>query len=548
MENKTIKKVKQDNKKKVNTKVIFVTGGVISGIGKGITAASIGNVLKARGYSVFMQKLDCYLNIDPGVLSPYEHGEVFVTADGGETDLDLGHYERFIDETLTKESNYTTGKIYQIVFENERGGKYNGKTVQLVPHFINEIINIIDKTIKKEKPDFHIVEIGGTVGDIESNPFLKAISDYSYQNPNNTFFAHVTYIPWLNTSREFKTKPTQNSLSLLFSGGVRPNMIFLRSSKQLNESIINKISEVSYISKDYVISLPDFNSVYKIPLYFETQNVCRKILEHFSMKVKKTNLNEWAEFVKKLETIPIKEINIAMVGKYIELEDAYKSIKEALLISSVYLNTKVNFKWISSDDIDEKNISLKLRDIDGVVVLPGFGKRGFEGKVVTVNYTRKNKIPTLGICFGMQAMTINQARQKGIKDATSSEFGDKGTFVLDIIEGKNKENIGGTLRLGEGVVVLKEGSQAQKIYNAIKVKERSRHRYEVNPKYISKIEDKEFIFSGYSEEKKLIEVCELRNHPFYIGVQYHPEFTARPLKPSKLFSAFIDSIINSHKN
>lgn len=531
--------------KKNNTKVIFVTGGVISGIGKGITAASIGNVLKARGYKVFMQKLDCYLNIDPGVLSPYEHGEVYVTADGGETDLDLGHYERFIDETLTRESNYTTGRIYQSIFENERKGKYNGKTVQMIPHFTNEIINIINQTIKKEKPDFHIVEIGGTIGDIESDPFLRAISDFAYKNPKNVFFAHVTFVPWIGTSREFKTKPTQNSLSLLNSGGVRPNMIFLRSQKPVNEAIINKVADVSYVPKDCVIPLPDFNSVYKIPLYFDTQNVCAKILEHFSMKVKKSNLSEWADFVNKLETANKKEITIAMVGKYVELEDAYKSIREALFISSVYAEAKVNFKWISSDDIDEKNVALKLRDIDGVVVLPGFGKRGFEGKVITVDYTRKNKIPTLGICFGMQAMTINQARLKGIKDATSSEFGEKGSYILDIIEGKDKENIGGTLRLGEDVVLIKEGTIAHKIYGSTKVYERSRHRYEVNPKYINKLEDKEFSFSAFNSTKKLMEICELKNHPFYVGVQYHPEFTARPLKPSKLFSAFINAIVST---
>ncbi|MBD5422927.1 MAG: CTP synthase [Mycoplasma sp.] len=537
-------KEKVNNKnKKNNTKVIFVTGGVISGIGKGITAASIGNILKARGYKIFMQKLDCYLNIDPGVLSPYEHGEVYVTEDGGETDLDLGHYERFIDETLTKESNYTTGKIYQRIFENERKGKYDGKTVQMVPHFTNEIINVIDSTISKNKPDFLIVEIGGTIGDIESSPFIKAISEYGFKNPQSSYFVHVTYVPWINASKEFKTKPTQNSISLLSSSGINPNMILLRSQNQINDDIIDKISNLSYIKRDCVISLYDFDSVYKIPLYLESQGVCTRILEHFSIKPKKSNLTEWEEFVNKLENNEKKNINIAMVGKYIELEDAYKSIKEALFISGVYENANIKFDWISSDGIDEKNVSLKLRDADGVVVLPGFGKRGFEGKVATVNYTRKNKIPTLGICFGMQAMTINQARLKGIKDATSSEISDKGTFILDIIEGKDRENIGGTLRLGSDGVILKENSLIKKIYGQSKIFERSRHRYEVNPKYVPKIEDKEFKFSGFNEENKLIEVCELDNHPFYVGVQYHPEFNAKPLRPSKLFTAFIKSVL-----
>lgn len=534
---------KNNRNKKNNTKIIFVTGGVISGIGKGITASSVGNILKARGFKIFMQKLDCYLNIDPGVLSPYEHGEVYVTEDGGETDLDLGHYERFIDETLTKESNYTTGKIYQRIFENERKGKYNGKTVQMVPHFTNEIMNIINSTIEKNKPDFLIVEIGGTIGDIESSPFIKAISEYSFRNPNTCYFIHVTYVPWLNASKEFKTKPTQNSISMLLSGGINPNMILLRSQNPINEAIIDKISNLSYIKKECVISVYDFDSVYRIPLYLESQGVCDRILEFFSIKSRKSNFTDWEEFVNKLVEPKKNNINIAMIGKYIELEDAYKSIKEALFISGIYENANINFDWISAETIEEKNIALKLRDIDGVVVLPGFGKRGFEGKVTAVNYTRKNNIPTLGICFGMQAMTVNQARLKGIKDATSSEISDKGTFVLDIIVGKDKENIGGTLRLGADSICLKDNSQIKRIYEESEITERSRHRYEVNPKYISKIEDKEFKFTGYNKTKNLIEACELENHPFYIGVQYHPEFNAKPLRPSKLFSAFIKSII-----
>ena len=534
---------KTNKNTKNNTKIIFVTGGVISGIGKGITASSIGNILKARGFKIFMQKLDCYLNIDPGVLSPYEHGEVYVTEDGGETDLDLGHYERFIDETLTKESNYTTGKIYQRIFENERKGKYNGKTVQMVPHFTNEIMNIINSTIEKNKPDFLIVEIGGTIGDIESSPFIKAISEYSFRNPNTCYFVHVTYVPWLNASKEFKTKPTQNSISMLLSGGINPNMILLRSQNPINEAIIDKISNLSYIKKECVISVYDFDSVYRVPLYLESQGVCERILEFFSIKPRKSDFKDWEQFVNKLVEPKKNNINIAMIGKYIELEDAYKSIKEALFISGIYENANINFDWISAESIEEKNIALKLRDIDGVVILPGFGKRGFEGKVTAVNYTRKNNIPTLGICFGMQAMTINQARLKGIKDATSSEISDKGTFVLDIIVGKDKENIGGTLRLGADTICLKDNSQIKRIYEESEISERSRHRYEVNPKYISKIEDKEFKFTGYNKKKNLIEVCELENHPFYIGVQYHPEFNAKPLRPSKLFSAFIKSTI-----
>ncbi len=540
--------MKRSSNRKNNTKVIFVTGGVISGIGKGITAASIGKILKAYGFKVFMQKLDCYLNIDPGVLSPYEHGEVYVTADGGETDLDLGHYERFVDEVLTKSSNYTTGKIFQRIMENERKGKYNGKTVQMIPHFTNEIINIIDSTIEKEKPDFHIVEMGGTVGDMESNPFIRAISDYHFRNQDSTFFVHVTYVPWLSASGEFKTKPTQNSLSLLNSQGIRPDIILLRSQKQVNDNVIEKIKNVSYLPKENIIALPDFDSIYKIPLYLSTQNVCQRIIKQFNLKSKKFDITDWKEFVDKIDSANKIDVNIAMIGKYVEFEDAYKSIKEALYISGVYEYANINWKWIQSGEINEKNVKLKLTNIDGVVILPGFGERGFEGKIVTANYTRKNNIPTLGICYGMQAMTINQARLKGIKDATSSEISDSGTFILDIIKGKNKENIGGTLRLGSDSIILKKGSLARRIYGSDKIYERSRHRYEVNPKYISKLEDREFKFSGYNEREKLIEICELTNHPFYVGVQYHPEFNARPLNPSKLFDGFIKSVVQLKKH
>lgn len=534
------KNIELKNKK---TKVIFVTGGVISGIGKGIVTASIGNILKAKGYKVFIQKLDCYLNIDPGVLSPYEHGEVYVTADGGETDLDLGHYERFTDETLTRESNYTFGKINQIIMEKERKGMYNGKTVQIIPHLINEIENVIDNSIKKNNPDFHIVEIGGTVGDIESSAFIKAISDYGFKNYNNVFYAHVTYVPWVNSTKEFKTKPTQNSLSLLTSNGIKPNIIFLRSSHQISENIIKKISASTYIKEENIIPLRDFDSVYKIPLYLETQKVCTKILKHFSLKQKKSNLDEWKRFINKLESKKDITITIGMIGKYIELEDAYMSIKEALFISAIHENVNINFKWISSNEIDDKNVAIKLKNLDGIVVLPGFGKRGFNGKISSVNFSRKNNMPTLGICFGMQAMTINQAKIKGIKNATSKEFDEKGNFILDIIEGKDKENIGGTLRLGEDLIELKENTNIFKIYGNKTIKERSRHRYEVNPKFVSKLEDDDFIFSGKNPKNGLIEICEVINHPFYIGVQFHPEFTARPLKPSKLFSSFIKSIV-----
>lgn len=538
---------KQTKTKKRQTKVIFITGGVVSGIGKGIAAASIGNILKARGYGVFIQKLDPYLNIDPGVLSPYEHGEVYVTQDGGETDLDLGHYERFLNQNLTKDSNYTSGKICQIVFENERKGNYNGKTVQIIPHFTNEICNIIDKTIDKHNLDFHIVEIGGTVGDVESNAFIIAAGQYGFKHPNSTFYIHTTYVPWLNTSKEYKTKPTQLSLALLATNGIKANMVLLRSQGSIGKEIRDKIANFSFLKEKNVISLHDAENVYEIPLYLESQSVSKTILDHFKLPKNKSDMKNWKEFVYKINYPKKNKIEIGMVGKYVELEDAYKSIKESLYISAVYEQVDINFKWISSESINEKNVGMKLKGIDGVVVLPGFGERGFDGKLITVNYTREENIPTLGICYGMQAMTINQARLRGIKDATSSEISDKGTFVLDLIEGKNKEFIGGTLRLGLDDIKIEANSFAHQIYGKTLIKERSRHRYEVNPKYVNEIQDKNFIFSGIQPTSNLIEICELKNHPFYVGVQYHPEFNTKPLEPHKLFNAFIKSVVNSKK-
>ena len=541
---KSAKKTKKTAKK---TKIIFVTGGVISGIGKGIAAASIGNILKSRGYSVFIQKLDPYLNIDPGVLSPYEHGEVYVTDDGGETDLDLGHYERFLNQSLTRDSNYTSGRICQIVFENERKGKYDGKTVQIIPHLTNQITKVINSTIKKHKPDFHIVEIGGTVGDVESNAFIIAASQFGFRNSSDTFYVHITYVPWLNSTKEYKTKPTQQSLSLLASNGIRANMILLRSQGDVGKKICKKIADFSFLDEKNVVSLYDVENVYEIPLDLDSKDVGISILEHFGLPKRKANKHEWENFINKAKAVTNQKITLAMVGKYVQLEDSYKSIREALVFSATHNQANIEFKWISAETLTLENVNHNLGSADGVVVLPGFGNRGFDGKLVAVEYTRKKQIPTLGICFGMQAMTINQAKRKGIKDATSSELHDQGTFVLDLIEGKNKEFLGGTLRLGLDKVKLEPNTIASKIYQAEQISERSRHRYEVNPKYIDQIQDEEFIFSGYHPESKLIEICELKNHPFYVGVQFHPEFLARPLNPHKLFTAFIKAVVATAK-
>ena len=542
--------IKNSNEKKSSsnkTKIIFVTGGVISGIGKGIAAASIGNILKARGYSVFIQKLDPYLNIDPGVLSPYEHGEVYVTDDGGETDLDLGHYERFLNQSLTKDSNYTSGKICQMLFDNERKGKYNGKTVQIIPHLTNQINKIINSSIKKHKLDFHIVEIGGTVGDVESNAFIIAASQFGYQHPEDTFYVHITYVPWLNATKEHKTKPTQHSLSLLASNGIRANMVLLRSQNDVGREICQKIADFTFLDEKNIVSLYDVDNVYEIPLYLDSKKVGISILEHFNLPKRKANTSEWESFINKTKAVTNQKITIAMVGKYIELEDSYKSIREALIISGAYNQANIDFRWISSETLTSTNLEQTFRDVDGVVVLPGFGSRGFDGKLLTVDYTRQHDIPTLGICFGMQAMTINQARLKGIKDATSREFENEGTFVLDLIEGKNAEVLGGTLRLGLDQIKIDPNTIAYKIYQKNLISERSRHRYEVNPKYVNQIQDDDFVFSGYHPQSKLIEICELKSHSFYVGVQYHPEFSARPLNPHKLFNAFIRAVVTKIK-
>lgn len=522
------------------TKFIFVTGGVISGIGKGIVAASVGNILKARGFKVFIQKLDPYLNQDPGVLSPYEHGEVYVTNDGGETDLDLGHYERFTDEKLTKDSNYTSGKIFQNLINKERSGYYNGKTVQIIPHFTNEILEIIVETAKKHKPDFLIIEIGGTVGDMESAAFIRAIAEFGSFNKEKTHYIHTTYIPFLETSKDFKTKPTQYSISSLLALGIKPDMIILRTHNKLPLSICEKISNFVFLEKENVIPLHDVNCVYEIPLFLESLNVAENILKHFKMKLEKPDLKQWKKFVDKINTKKDAKKVIGMIGKYTEFEDAYKSIKEALFISSVYENLDLELKWISSEDITLKNVQSKIGIVDGLVILPGFGVRGFEGKIEVAIYSRENDIPTLGICLGMQVMTIAQARIMGYKNATSSEISEEGEFIFDLIN-KNDMDLGSSLRLGESNVTFKEGTIFRKTYNKETVSERHRHRYEVNRKYKKELESKNFLFSGLDSKTGLVETCEMSDKKFYLGTQYHPEFNATPMNPHPLFTKFLKS-------
>ncbi len=527
-------------------KYIFVTGGVLSGLGKGVSAASVGRLLKARGYKVFVQKFDPYLNVDPGTMSPYEHGEVYVTADGAETDLDLGHYERFIDEKFSKHSNYTTAQIFKRLMDKERRGDFKGKTVQIVPHMTDEIEHLIRLGGRTSKADFVITEIGGTVGDIESQSFFRTLASMLLKEPENCFFIHTTYIPFLTASKEFKTKPAQFSMSELWSLSIKPNMVFMRSTNPVTNEVHKKISRTSFIPEDHVISVPDAGNIYTIPLALEEQKVAHKILKHLGMSVKKPKLEDWKEYVALINKEKKNEVTIAMIGKYIELEDAYMSIIEALKISANYTGTKLKFKWIQADNITAKNIASKIKGTNGAMILPGFGERGFKGKVISAKYLRDIDHPTFGICYGMQAMTVDQAQRSGIKNATTSEVSKTGTFVIDIIRGKKKtDEIGGTLRLGESKTLIKQGSIAEKIYGANFAIERHRHRYEVNPEFVSKIEDNEFQFSGFDEKTNLAEVCEVKGKKFFFGVQYHPEFTARPLKDNPIFTEFLKASIKN---
>lgn len=534
-------------KKEMKTKFIFVTGGVLSGLGKGVSAASLGRLLKARGFKVFVQKFDPYYNVDPGTMSPYQHGEVYVTIDGGETDLDLGHYERFIGEHFTKESNYVQGKLLLELLEEERRGVYGGKTIQVIPHVTNKIIAKIEGAAKSSQADFVITEIGGTVGDIESQPFISAISQFSRKYKNSSFFMHATYVPYLEASEEFKSKPTQNSISQLQSLGIFPNMVLLRANREIPADMVEKVAEKAYLEKESCIPVPNSDNIYKVPLYFEKQKMADLVLKHFGMRMKKADLTDWKKYVKLIDTKKEKTLNIAFVGKYVEYEDAYKSIVEATKISANWAKVNVKIKWIQADNLNDKNVGAALKGQDGVIILPGFGSRGFDGKVATALYTREHDIPTFGICYGMQAMTVAQARLKGIADATTSEVSDQGTFVIDVIRGKSKsDNMGGTLRLGESETIMTKGSVVAKLYGSTSAFERHRHRYEVNPEYVEKIQDEEFVFSGFDSKSHLAEVCEMPNKKFYVGLQAHPEFNANPLHEQPVFKGFIEAV-KKHK-
>ena len=536
---------------------IFVTGGVVSSLGKGLSSASLAYLLQSRGFKVRIRKLDPYLNVDPGTMSPFQHGEVFVTDDGAETDLDLGHYERFSGISAKKSDNITTGKIYNDVLKRERQGKYLGKTVQVIPHITDRIKEFIKNDVKKE--DFVICEIGGTVGDIESLPFLEAIRQFSNEfGKNKTLFVHLTLVPYMRASDEIKTKPTQHSVKELRSIGIQPDIIICRSERTIPFDQRKKISLFCNVSIEDVIETIDVKTIYEAPISFNKEKLDERVLKFFNIKSrKKVNLLPWKKITRLVLNTKSK-VNIAIIGKYVELKDAYKSLDEALTHGGIANNIKVNLVRIESDFLRPSEIKNKLKNVSGILIPGGFGKRGTEGKIAAINYSRKNKIPFFGICFGMQMAIIEFARNRlNIKKATSSEFGPSKTSVVGLMSewtkdgklmrGTDKE-LGGTMRLGSYEARLKKDTKISKIYNSLKINERHRHRYEVNINYRKDFENKGMIFSGLSPDNKLPETVELKDHPWFIGVQFHPEFKSRPLSPHPLFSSFIKAAkINSKK-
>ena len=535
---------------------IFVTGGVVSSLGKGLSSASLAYLLQSRGYKVRIRKLDPYLNIDPGTMSPFQHGEVYVTDDGAETDLDLGHYERFSGISAKKSDNITTGSIYNDVLKMERQGKYLGKTVQVIPHITNRIKEFIKNDVARE--DFVICEIGGTVGDIESLPFLEAIRQFSNENGRkNTLFIHLTLVPYMKASDEIKTKPTQHSVKELRSIGIQPDIIICRSERTIPLDQRKKISLFCNVAIEDVIETVDVKTIYEAPISFNKEKLDERVLKYFKLKSRKRlNLLPWKK-ITRLVLNTKKNVNIAIIGKYVELKDAYKSLDEALIHGGIANNLKVNLIRIESDFLRPEEIKSKLKYVSGILIPGGFGKRGTEGKIAAINYVRKNKIPFLGICFGMQMAVIEFARNKlNIKNATSSEFGPSKASVVGLISEWTKDgklmkgtvkNLGGTMRLGSYEARLKKDTKISEIYKSLKIHERHRHRYEVNVNYKKDFEKKGMIFSGMSPDNKLPEIVELKEHPWFIGVQFHPEFKSRPLEPHPLVSSFIKAAKISSK-
>jgi len=532
-------------------KYIFVTGGVVSGLGKGITAASLGRLLKARGQHVTIQKFDPYINIDPGTMSPYQHGEVFVTDDGAETDLDLGHYERFIDENLNKNSNVTTGKVYWSVITKERKGDYLGGTVQVIPHITNEIKERIYRVGKSGNTDIVITEIGGTVGDIESLPFLEAIRQVAVDvGRENCMYIHVTLVPYLSKSGEQKSKPTQHSVKELLGLGIQPDVIVCRSEMPISKELRDKIGLFCNIPGEEVIQNLDAETLYEVPLMLEKEGLAKIVCKRLNLSCGEPDLAEWSQMVEKVKNFKDK-VKIALVGKYVSLHDAYISIVEALKHGGIANNTDVEIKWVNSEDVCRDNVKELLCDVDGILVPGGFGDRGVEGKIAAIEYARTQNVPFFGICLGMQLAVVEFARNvAGFADAHSSELNPNTPYpVIDLMpEQKDIEEMGGTMRLGLYPCKIQEGTMTYTAYQDELIYERHRHRYEVNNEYRDRIKEKGLMIAGLSPDERLVEIVELKNHPWFIGVQFHPEFKSRPNRPHPLFREFIKAAVKQHHN
>ena len=530
---------------------IFVTGGVVSSLGKGLASASLASLLQHHGYKVRIRKLDPYLNVDPGTMSPYQHGEVYVTDDGAETDLDLGHYERFTGVTSKQSDNITSGRVYQKIINKERKGEYLGATVQVIPHVTNEIKAFISNDIHDE--DFVICEIGGTIGDIESLPFIEAIRQFHNDNDRlNSLFLHVTLVPYIDSSGELKTKPTQHSVKELRSLGIQPNILLCRSDREIPKEERKKIGLFCNVSQDCVIQAINADTIYEVPMNLKNEGLDKRVLDYFQLESKNIDLKMWSQ-VSKHVLEPDGEVTIGIVGKYTGLADAYKSLNEALSHGGIFNNVKVHLKWVESEELNESNIREKLTGCHGILVPGGFGERGAEGKILAINYARTANIPYFGICFGMQLAVIEMARNiLGIKDANSSEFSNCSNSIVGLMtEWSNSQNkiekrsensdLGGTMRLGAYKAKLKKGTKVHDIYQSENIIERHRHRYEVNNKFEEQFEKEGVLFSGYSPDGLLPETVEIKDHPWFIGVQFHPELKSKPFDPHPLFKSFINA-------
>lgn len=534
-----------------NTKYIFVTGGVTSSLGKGIISSSLATLLQARGYSVTIQKLDPYINIDPGTLNPYEHGECFVTDDGAETDLDLGHYERFLNRPTSQANNVTTGRIYQSVIDKERRGDYLGKTVQVIPHITDEIKSRIKKLGNTGEFEIVITEIGGTVGDIEALPYIETVRQLRWELGSDCLVVHLTLVPMLGATGELKTKPTQHSVKLLQESGVQPDVLVCRSEHHLGDDIRRKLALFCNVTKEAVIESLDAETIYEVPVLMRKEKLDEVVLRKLELpEAGEPDLSRWKDFLYKLK-YPKNEVEIGLIGKYVELKDSYKSIYEALVHAGAHNETTVNVRWIHSEDLEPDNVSRLLRDLDGVLVAPGFGERGFEGKIEAVRYARENNIPFFGICFGMQASVIEYARNVLNKPEANSKEVNPNTPdpVIDLMEEqKQVSDMGGTMRLGAQACDLEEGSKVFQVYKRKQISERHRHRFEFNNAYLEDLKNAGLRPSGINPETGLVEIVEIDSHPWFIGVQFHPEYKSTVANPHPLFVGFVSAAVEYAKN